>query len=250
MRRWLARLFPVGTRSVLFGAHCFFIHPWFVAAAWWRLYSFPWDPRLWVAFVVHDWGYWGKRAMDDEEGERHVELGARIMARLFDRNLFTNQPGPEYKARHLGICFKEPDSPKWCSSDDLYRVWIGPWGCLSLLHSRFYARKFGLQPSRLCAADKLAMALEPWWLYLPRVIASGEIHEYMAASRAAALGRDSVLPSKYQGEPACTTKDEVAGLSPRRAWFIVITNYCRQWALEHADGRQDTWTPAAKQETR
>jgi hypothetical protein len=29
----------VGTRSVLYGAHQFAIHPWFVAAAWWRLYG-------------------------------------------------------------------------------------------------------------------------------------------------------------------------------------------------------------------
>ncbi len=29
----------VGTRSLLFGAHQFAIHPWFVAAAWWRLYG-------------------------------------------------------------------------------------------------------------------------------------------------------------------------------------------------------------------
>ena len=68
----------VGTKSVLFGAHCFFLHPWFVAAAWWRLYGFPWDPRLWVAFFVHDIGYLGKPNMDGPEGESHPELGARI----------------------------------------------------------------------------------------------------------------------------------------------------------------------------
>jgi hypothetical protein len=34
----------IGTKSVLFGAHCFFLHPWFVAAAWWRLYGFPLGP--------------------------------------------------------------------------------------------------------------------------------------------------------------------------------------------------------------
>lgn len=70
----------VGTKSVLFGAHCFFLHPWFVAAAWWKLYGFPWDPRLWVAFFVHDLGYLGKPNMDGPEGERHVELGASIMS--------------------------------------------------------------------------------------------------------------------------------------------------------------------------
>jgi hypothetical protein len=29
----------LGTKSVLFGAHCFLLHPWFVAAGWWKLYS-------------------------------------------------------------------------------------------------------------------------------------------------------------------------------------------------------------------
>lgn len=74
----------VGTRSLLFGYHCFFLHPWFVALGWWKLYGFPWDPRLWVAFFVHDLGYWGKPNIDGPESESHVELGAKIMGRLFD----------------------------------------------------------------------------------------------------------------------------------------------------------------------
>src|SRR3954469_7337593 len=82
----------IGTKSVLFGAHCFFLHPWFVAAAWWRLYGFPWDPRLWVAFFVHDLGYMGKPNMDGHEGERHPVLGARIMAALFDRREIARRP--------------------------------------------------------------------------------------------------------------------------------------------------------------
>src|SRR5690348_11894818 len=46
----------IGTKSVICGAHCFFLHPWFVALAWWKLYGFPWDPRLWFAFWLHDLG--------------------------------------------------------------------------------------------------------------------------------------------------------------------------------------------------
>lgn len=42
----------VGTKSLLFGAHQFLIHPWFVAWGWWTLYGFPFDPRLWAAFFV------------------------------------------------------------------------------------------------------------------------------------------------------------------------------------------------------
>ena len=90
-----------GTRSLLFGAHNLLLHPALVFLAWWRLYGFPADPRLWVAFLVHDWGYWGKPNMDGPEGETHVELGARIM-RLF---------GPRWEAltRHHSRCYSRRD---------------------------------------------------------------------------------------------------------------------------------------------
>jgi hypothetical protein len=48
----------VGTRSVLFGVHAFWLHPFITAEGWRRIYGFPWDVRLWVAFFVHDLGYW------------------------------------------------------------------------------------------------------------------------------------------------------------------------------------------------
>jgi hypothetical protein len=133
----------VGTKSILFGAHCFLLHPWFVAAAWRRLYGFPWDPHLWLAFGLHDLGYWGKPNMDGPEGERHVEWGAGIMGRWF---------GPE-------------------------------WRDFCLYHSRFYAKRDGKPFSRLCVADKLSIALTPAWLYLPMVRWTGEIREYMALAK-------------------------------------------------------------------
>jgi len=136
----------IGTKSVLFGAHCFFLHPWFVAWAWWKLYSFPWDPRLWVAFFVHDLGYWGMQNMDgDDEGELHPYFGAIIMRNLFDRT-------GSY------------------------------WFKFTLYHSRFLAKKLNEQFSPLCVADKLAICLTPAWLYLPLVNLTGEIKEYMATS--------------------------------------------------------------------
>lgn len=222
----------VGTKSVLFGAHCWFIHPWFVAAAWMRLYGFPVDPRLWVAFFVHDLGYWGKPNMDGPEGEAHVEWGANVMHRLFD--------GQCELCRYFGV--------GTCS------VWMlnGPltddcelrgtkWRDLCLYHSRFYAKRAGQPFSRLCVADKLAVALEPWWLYLPRVIASGEIREYMDLA-------EQRPGSKYRGEKRCSTAEELQGLSPRRAWWKRMSNYCRKWAMEHRDCRPDTWTPAPAKE--
>ena len=77
----------IGTKSILFGAHQFAIHPWFVAWAWWKLYGFPFDPRLWIAFFVHDIGYWGKPNMDGPEGELHPYIGAKIML-IFGREWY------------------------------------------------------------------------------------------------------------------------------------------------------------------
>ena len=51
----------VGTKSVLFGVHAVWIHPFFVAWAWWKLFGFPWDFRIWSACFLHDAGYIGKR---------------------------------------------------------------------------------------------------------------------------------------------------------------------------------------------
>lgn len=140
----------IGTKSVLFGAHCFFLHPWFVAEAWRRLYGFPWDPRLWFAFFLHDIGYIGKPNMDGAEGEEHPFKGAAIMGALF---------GSE-------------------------------WEIFTMCHSRYLAKSLGLSYSKLCVADKLASVLTPSWLYLPMVRATGEIHEYMAnAAKAAATSK-------------------------------------------------------------
>lgn len=138
----------VGTKSVIFGAHCFLIHPFFVAAAWRRLYGFPWDPRLWAAFFFHDIGYLGKPNMDSIEGERHVLLGGRIMGWL------------------LGA----------------------KWRDFTLCHSRHWAKRLGKPYSRLCVADKLAFVMTPGWLYLPMARASGELAEYMRVASARQSG--------------------------------------------------------------
>jgi hypothetical protein len=171
----------IGTRSVLFGAHQFALHPWFVAAAWTRLYGIPWDPRLWVAFFIHDLGYVGKPNMDGAEGETHPEWAARVMGRLFGRR----------------------------------------WHDFTLLHSRFYSNRLGRPFSRLCVADKLAIALTPSWLYLPMARWSGELDEYRQGQR----GRTEQRPDESD-----------------REWHAAVQAYCRGWAYEHRDGREDTWT--------
>lgn len=127
-----------GTKSLLFGVHQVIWHPVTVYLAWvWLYRRFPtW--RETVCIVIHDWGYWGKSKMDDEEGERHPETGAYLAGRLLGQ----------------------------------------PYHDLCLLHSRHYARNAGKTPSSLCWADKMSICFEPWWLYLPRAWASGELYEY------------------------------------------------------------------------
>lgn len=135
----------VGTKSVLFGAHCFLIHPFYVAKAWKQLhkelpdiYEKP-NFQHYIAFFVHDLGYIGKPNMDGPEGEDHVWLGAKLMGRWFGKE----------------------------------------WAEFCLYHSRFWCKKFNRHFSKLCVADKLSVTLEPRWLYLARVKWSGEVWEYM-----------------------------------------------------------------------
>lgn len=178
------RRMTIGTKSVLFGAHCFFLHPFFIARAWWKLYGFPLDPRLWCAFFLHDIGYIGKPNMDGPEGETHPKLGARIMHALFDRKGSTR------------------------------------WHDLCLYHSRYYSKAAGKPFSKLCVADKLTFVVTPWWLYLPMVMATGEIDEYFRNAQASG---------------------KVDYSSPR-AWHRSLSAYMMRWVQEHRHSNVDTWT--------
>lgn len=192
-------MMKIGTRSVLYGAHQFAIHPWFVALAWWKLYGFTFDPRLWVAFVVHDIGYLGKPNMDGPEGETHPRFGARLCSMLCD---------PPWRRT-----FRFSDGGP-----------IGEWGLLVLLHSRYYAKKLGQRPSRLCIADKLAIALTPAWLYLPMVTATGEVHEYLKNAQRSESSHWK--PTGYD----------------KRVWYAELRRYMREWVAVHRNGDEDTWT--------
>ena len=203
----------VGTKSVLFGAHCFFLHPWFVALAWWKLYGFPWDPRLWVAFFVHDLGYLGKPNMDGPEGESHPKLGANIMTLWFDQ-----EPTIDWSKTPIGF-------------NDKDYVWVdgepyGKWGQFSLFHSRYYAKAKCSQPSQLCFADKLSFALTPRWLYLPMVTATGEINEYLKNAQKADSGHWK--PTGFD----------------KKRWHAQLCEYMTKWVAEHKGGAADTWTDA------
>ena len=190
----------IGTRSVLFGVHQFLIHPWFVAVAWWMLYGFPFDPRLWIAFFLHDLGYIGKPNMDGPEGDKHPEFAAKVMGYFFGKE----------------------------------------WHDFCLYHSRFYAKKNGKQYSKLCVADKLSIALEPWWFYIPRALLSGEIHEYMSL-------RTDKKDSKYKGEPNTEEVERLVTSTSYRDWYRGVQIYIYDWVKEHKDIKPDTWTPDQKE---
>ena len=133
----------LGTKSLLWGAHAVFLHPFQVGWGWRQLWKFPWDARLWVCFFFHDAGYIDRDQMDGDGSEAHVILGAEIVRSFC---------GPEY-------------------ADECYR------------HSREWCRQTGQPISRLCLADKMAFVLTPWWLYLPMTRLTGELEEYMGRSR-------------------------------------------------------------------
>jgi hypothetical protein len=228
-----------GTKSVLFGAHCFFIHPWFVAWAWCRLYGFPLDPRLWVAFFTHDLGYWGKALMDDEDGETHPLLGAWIMGRLFDRKPYDfewqewSHPGKGVPWRFGTAEFNRLLVDGWeiVSCENSFTLLRRPrfhWYDFSLLHSRYYAKRLGLPFSRLCVADKLSFALTPAWLYLPMARLTGEIDEYLERSKAAVCATSNWPAADYSADV--------------RLWHANLCRYMREWVDAHKDGAQDTWT--------
>lgn len=161
----------MGTKSLLFGAHQFLIHPLFVALAWWKLYGFPKDWRLWVAFYLHDIGYFGCEKMDDEKGEEHPITGAALVSAICDRGADPNCPCCR------GTIIHSNADEEWKCEDCYQREYH--WLKFTLYHSRFLAKRNGAQFSKLCVADKYAFCLTPAWLYVPMTMATGEIWEYM-----------------------------------------------------------------------
>jgi hypothetical protein len=140
-----------GTKSLLWGAHCMLWHPLIVAFCWWKLYGFPWNPKLWLCFFLHDIGYYGRETMDGEGikgGKWHPLLGAVTIGNI------------------LGV----------------------KWELFCLLHSRsiaeYYRKIFKpipgvfdpnrIQISKLCVADKLAVKYTPLCLFN-----KDELEEYL-----------------------------------------------------------------------
>ncbi len=137
----------IGTRSILFGVHQFIVHPIVVWRAWKALFGLPTWKET-LCIIIHDWGYWGAPEMEGEHGARHPELGAKIAGTL------------------LGIQYHN----------------------LCLHHSRHYCKMlFGVEPSKLCWADKLSVKFEWEWFYMLRARLTGELREYRELSAANGL---------------------------------------------------------------
>lgn len=88
--------------------------------------------------------------MDGGEGEHHPEWAARFAKNWLDKK-----------------------DPGYSLEDEYWEYYF-----LCLLHSRTCAKLHGEPPSKLCWADKLCIKYDPWWLYIPRALLSGEIWEY------------------------------------------------------------------------
>ena len=72
----------IGTKSLLFGIHQIFWHPYVVLRAWVYLYGRPSFKEM-VCIFIHDWGYFGKPNLDGAEGSLHPMLGENIAHFLF-----------------------------------------------------------------------------------------------------------------------------------------------------------------------
>jgi hypothetical protein len=222
----------IGTKSILFGAHQFLLHPVFVAWAWIKLYGFPWDPRVWIAFFVHDLGYWGKPNMDGVEGETHVELGARIMHFLFD-GLEREELQEVYPSLQRFIELRKAGWHTIFHGDNAIiverMVQSTKWRDFTMYHSRYYAKKNGAKPSKLCFADKLAFSYFPRFMYIPMVSWTGEIVEYMKTS--------SIV---YPKQPY---------LIEKLMWYDRVERHNKEWVAIHIDGKVDTWTNGNRNNT-
>jgi len=135
-----------GTKSILFGVHCFFWHPVTVASAWRSLFGrWPRGTAEWLAIIFHDVGYWGSSDMDGVDGQNHP---ARSAALIWSLRIFS-QETRNHAAR------------------------------LILGHSKFFSQRYGYPQSRLYAPDKISIMFDPPWFYLLRAKLSGEVWEYM-----------------------------------------------------------------------
>jgi hypothetical protein len=155
--------------------------------------------------------------MDGPEGQTHPELGGRIMGWLFDFRY------PGVRAWFWYNChfsLRKTVPPKYI--ERYYSFESFYWENFTAYHSRSYAKKYGMDFSKLCVADKLAIALTPAWLYIPLATLSGEIKEYMADTR-------KLHPKNCPDDDVWF--DLQSEYKPR--WFEGLQSFMRAWVKEN-----------------
>ena len=162
----------IGTKSLLFGCHQFVLHPIYTYTAWARLYDKLPNFGETLAIIIHDWGYFGKSNLDGEEGEKHPEWASNIFEKI-------------------GKCVRNN------IHFDL-GVYLFELGDLCLYHSRFYAKRYEREPSKLCWADKYGTTLYGKYLWLFLATLSGELKEYMTNDKYEIYDKKAENDSKFK----------------------------------------------------
>ena len=153
------RLLNVGTKSVLFGVHAFWLHPFYVYWGWKLIHKRRPNAAELCAIITHDLGYWGCPDMDGDIGETHPERVAKLW-----RKYFPGKFGKQVSTLILG-------------------------------HSSYYTARHNLIRGDLYSPDKLATGLYPTWLYMLLGTLSGELDEYINCCRFGKYMREGASPS-------------------------------------------------------
>jgi hypothetical protein len=153
----------IGTKTLLYGNHQIFIHPFFVWLAWVKCYRSLPTWREAICIFIHDWGYWGKPNIDGPEGEIHPHW-AQMWA-----------------YRHLDIGTHAYHYSDLCAG-----------------HSVSYVKKYSyLAVSQLCLADKVGVAFMPIWMMVLLGKLTGETREYKKCSKYSCPGCENMTDVEF-----------------------------------------------------
>ena len=98
----------MGMKTLLFGCHQFILHPLFTWRGWWKMYGKP--PRImWLAFLIHDWGYWFMGEIDGDK-DHHSYWAALSVAKHNPPLAREMMLHSRFAARELG---QEPSRLCW-----------------------------------------------------------------------------------------------------------------------------------------
>lgn len=161
----------LGTKTLLFGVHQVFIHPFMVTVSWIILYKSLPSWRELVCIFIHDWGYWGKADLKGRQGDMHPLLGARIAKTLF---------GPKFEMFILG-------------------------------HSTFFCKRMAIPCSKLMAPDKYWHCIIPYWFYWILAAPTGELRHYRDLNHARQVANPDVSDAEWFNALQIVCQDKANG---------------------------------------